>query len=298
MDLLDVLNASAVRSTEIDDDMETTMKRAKRKPNFTPPERMHLAKSYVENVEEYNRGFTSATRGDAKHGRQRLLEKWAAELTAFGVVERTTVEVEQKLRDYMKKIIGNNRRPHKRPLSPAAELLSTVLPQCSTTNSDDVNGSDPQTEYADFLLRQHRAASNDSLENSPDSKKSCPVSVLQNQSRNRFEDQTPILKPESYTEADVVTAGPPIDFSLQIDDTVRMQRALLAQQLENARADHTLKRVQIENARIEQKIKLMEFEKKKLELGRLIKETQPQPVINHSNTNGALPNANVKESKQ
>ncbi|VDK25284.1 unnamed protein product [Anisakis simplex] len=133
---------------------------------------MHLARAYVENVDEYNRGFTAATRGDAKHGRQRLLEKWAVELTAFGVVERTTVEIEQKLRDYMKKIIGNSRRAHRRPLSPAAELLSTVIPQCSTASSSSNNNADesgsvndPQTEYVDFLLRQHRATSNDSFEN-------------------------------------------------------------------------------------------------------------------------------------
>lgn len=216
--------------------IEQPMKRTKRKPNFTAPERMHLARAYVENIEEYNRGFTSATRGDAKHGRQRLLEKWAAELTAFGVVERTTVEVEQKLRDYMKKIIGNSRRPHKRPLSPAAELLSTVIPQCSSTNADESSpASDPQTEYADFLLRQHRATSNDSFENS-------------------------IAEPEC-------TPGPAIDLTtVHLDDTTRMQRAILAQQLENARAEHTLKLIAIENARIDQKLKQIELEKKRLEL--------------------------------
>lgn len=48
-----------------------------------------------------------------------------------------------------------------------------------------------------------------------------------------------------------------------------MQRALLTQQLENARADHTLKTIAIENARIELKLKLLELEKKKLELERL-----------------------------
>lgn len=259
---------NSLTKMEVEDELDEPMKRPKRKPNFTPPERMHLAKSYVESVEEYNRGFTSATRGDAKHGRQRLLEKWAAELTAFGVVERTTVEVEQKLRDYMKKIIGNNKRPHKRPLSPAAELLSTVLPQCSNANVDESgvaiginNTSDPQTEYADFLLRQHRAASHDSVDNS------------------------------YIAEAEVTPPGPTIDFSVHIDETVRMQRALLSQQLENARAEHNLKKVEIENARIEQKIRLIELEKRKLELEKIRKEFQLDlsSCLNHLNGSTSQP---------
>ncbi|KHN88622.1 hypothetical protein Tcan_17758 [Toxocara canis] len=233
--------------------IEHPTKRSKRKPNFTAPERMHLARAYVENIEEYNRGFTSATRGDAKHGRQRLLEKWAAELTAFGVVERTTVEIEQKLRDYMKKIIGNSRRPHRRPLSPAAELLSTVIPQCSATNAEESSpASDPQTEYADFLLQQHRATSNESVENNS------------------------IAEPEPEC-----TPGPAIDLTVHIDETTRMQRTLLAQQLENARAEHTLKLIAIENARIEQKLKQIELEKRRLELEAL--RHRQRNLIVHTN---------------
>lgn len=59
---------------------------------------------------------------------------------------------------------------------------------------------------------------------------------------------------------------------MHIEDTTSLQRALLAQQLENARADHALKLVAIENARIEQKLKMVELEKRKLELQRIQQE--------------------------
>ncbi|MFH4976192.1 hypothetical protein AB6A40_002901 [Gnathostoma spinigerum] len=259
------------------DEIKEQLKRPKRKPNFTPPERMHLARVYVDNVDEYNRGFTASTRGDAKHGRQRLLEKWATELTAFGVAERTTVEVEQKLRDYMKKIMGNNRRPTKRPLSPAAELLSSIIPQCSAAYMEDgsvaISKSDPQTEYVDFLLRQHRTDSDEPMENNWNSHH-----ISEN-------------NPSSCCGESSTTVPTPLDLSLHLDDTARLQRALLAQQLENARTDHAIKLVLLETARIDQKIKLAELEKKKLELEKLqqhrpnVGSPLPQQMSNQLNNN-------------
>uniref|UniRef100_A0A158Q769 Myb_DNA-bind_5 domain-containing protein n=1 Tax=Elaeophora elaphi TaxID=1147741 RepID=A0A158Q769_9BILA len=142
---------------------EPEEKRTRRKPNFTVQERMHLAQSYAESYDEYNRGFTPTTKGEAKIGRQRLLERWAAELSSFGIVERTPVEVEQKIRDYMKKIAANRKRAVKRVMSPPCQLISSVVSEGSTV--DDSTTDDSLIAYAGFLLEQHRAAQNDCTEN-------------------------------------------------------------------------------------------------------------------------------------
>ncbi|MFH4981388.1 hypothetical protein AB6A40_008097 [Gnathostoma spinigerum] len=244
-----------------DMDEERRLRRPK-KPNFTAEERMYLVRNYVDNVLEYNRGFTAATRGDAKHGRTRLLEKWAKELTAFGVAERTTGEIEQKLRDYMKKIIGNNRRPAKRPLSPAAELLSTVMPQLSNSNDDrTATANDPSTDYANFLLRQHRAESDEPNDNGV----SHPQPIENNVSRN-VTDNSHINFTEEASSTDL---GLLPELPLQLADTARLQRSLLNQQLDNARTEHAIKLVLLESLRIEQRIKALELKRKKIELDRL-----------------------------
>ncbi|KAM3723773.1 Xanthine phosphoribosyltransferase [Dirofilaria immitis] len=157
------MSLSSQLLTPLMDFGEPEEKRIRRKPNFTVQERMHLAQSYVESYEEYNRGFTATTKGEAKIGRQRLLERWAAELSSFGIVERTPVEIEQKIRDYMKKIAANRKRAVKRAMSPSCQLISSVVSESSTV--DDSTIDDSLTAYAGFLLEQHRVIQNDCTEN-------------------------------------------------------------------------------------------------------------------------------------
>ncbi|EFO26961.1 hypothetical protein LOAG_01518 [Loa loa] len=137
------ISISSQQLTPLMDFGEPEEKRTRRKPNFT--------------------GFTPTTKGEAKIGRQRLLERWAAELSSFGIVERTPVEVEQKIRDYMKKIAANRKRAVKRAMSPPCQLISSVVSENSTV--DDSTTDDSLTAYAGFLLEQHRATQNDCAEN-------------------------------------------------------------------------------------------------------------------------------------
>ncbi|MCP9259279.1 hypothetical protein DINM_002236 [Dirofilaria immitis] len=185
------MSLSSQLLTPLMDFGEPEEKRIRRKPNFTVQERMHLAQSYVESYEEYNRashsraielrgdyrrmssnttnrkrykkqsgevvkmkGFTATTKGEAKIGRQRLLERWAAELSSFGIVERTPRLYE--------KIAANRKRAVKRAMSPSCQLISSVVSESSTV--DDSTIDDSLTAYAGFLLEQHRVIQNDCTE--------------------------------------------------------------------------------------------------------------------------------------
>ncbi|VDN23440.1 unnamed protein product [Gongylonema pulchrum] len=145
---------------------KTNERRSTRKPNFTVPERMYLAQSYAEKYDEFNQGFTPATKGQERSGRQRLLRKWAFELTTFGVAERTPAEVEQRLRDYLKKISAIRRRKiGPREMSPACALINSVI--STSRRVENVTINDRMTEAAGFLLQQHQAYYPDSAEFEP-----------------------------------------------------------------------------------------------------------------------------------
>ena len=60
-----------------------------------------------------------------------------------------------------------------------------------------------------------------------------------------------------------------IDYAFQIDDTVRLQRQLLEQQVKNAQLDGLLKKTMLETAMIELKIKRTELERREIEMQRL-----------------------------
>lgn len=66
----------------------------------------------------------------------------------------------------MKKIAGNRKRAIKRAMSPACELISTVVPETSAV--EDSTANDSLTAYAGFLLQQHRATHQDSSTFVPD----------------------------------------------------------------------------------------------------------------------------------
>ncbi|VDK56853.1 unnamed protein product [Anisakis simplex] len=73
-----------------------------------------------------------------------------------------------------------------------------------------------------------------------------------------------------------VSNGPTLDLTAHLDETSRIQRCLLSQQLQNARAEHQLKLIAIENARIDQKLKQIELQKRLIELDTLKQQHQTQ----------------------
>ncbi|KAL4002863.1 hypothetical protein ACH3XW_5215 [Acanthocheilonema viteae] len=279
---------------------EPEEKRTRRKPNFTVQERMHLAQSYVESYEEYNRGFTPTTKGEAKIGRQRLLERWAAELSSFGIVERTPVEVEQKIRDYMKKIAANRKRAVKRAMSPPCQLISSVVSENSTL--DDSTTDDSLTAYAGFLLEQHRATQNDCTENfeplglvnnsydveeaklmtnnasvlcfesTNNIRNSCRKRKTSNMSSVSNEKEQPVEMLENSDEV----VPPPSEMHKQQMDFGSIDLALKTVYMEIARKELEKKTLEVEAMKVNLKIKKLELEgkrhdveKKRLELRKL-----------------------------
>uniref|UniRef100_A0A915PBP5 Uncharacterized protein n=1 Tax=Setaria digitata TaxID=48799 RepID=A0A915PBP5_9BILA len=325
---------------------EPEEKRTRRKPNFTVQERMHLAQSYVESYEEYNRatlptdvvvdgkeavyrknnlkitsvqgGFTPTTKGEAKIGRQRLLERWAAELSSFGIVERTPVEVEQKIRDYMKKIAANRKRAVKRAMSPPCQLISSVVSESSTV--DDSTTDDSLTAYAGFLLEQHRATQSDCTENfeplrlissSYDVEESKPMtnnaSLLCFETANNIRgscrkrkasDISPIRNEKEQSvellESSDEVVPPTSEVRRQQLGLGRIDLALKTLYMEIARKELEKKTLEVEAMRVNLEIKRLELagkrhdvEKKRLELEKLQKSAiRNSPTTSSSETSG------------
>ncbi|VDN90138.1 unnamed protein product [Brugia pahangi] len=311
------ISTSSQLLTPLIDFGEPEEKRTRRKPNFTVQERMHLAQSYVESYEEYNRGFTPTTKGEAKIGRQRLLERWAAELSSFGIVERTPVEVEQKIRDYMKKIAANRKRTVKRAMSPPCQLISSVVSESSTV--DDSTADDSLTAYAGFLLEQHRATQNDcnenfeplelvnssydveeakprinntslfclelanNMRNSCRKRKICDMSSFPNEKEQPLEileSSDEVVPPSSEMRKQQMDFGP-IDLALK---TVYIEIA--RKELEKKTLEVEAMKVNLEIRRLELEEKKHDVEKKRLELQKLQKDIIRDPLTSSRESSG------------
>lgn len=294
----DRMNAALHRRTPPLEQTQGEDKRARRKPNFSAQERLHLARSYVEHYEEFNRGFTAATKGEAKIGRQRLLQRWAAELTSFGVVERTPVEIEQKLRDYMKKIAANRKRAIKRAMSPACELINTVVPETSAV--EDSTANDSLTAYAGFLLQQHRATHQDSSTNLGPLE--LVINSYDNEEVKSKMDSIPIIKfgPENGDNKShkrkasaMIASSNNEECSLEplktkeyhsFEQTMRSQRLeisraeleLINANAEVARKTLELKEVEVEMMKVKLEIKKLEREAKGMDVKKMRLEMEQQ----------------------
>ncbi|KAK0395021.1 hypothetical protein QR680_001070 [Steinernema hermaphroditum] len=91
-----------------------------RSPPFSDVEKMMLAERYSQNYVDYNLNVNAmSSKCETGVTRSSLLRKWSDELTAVGVSQRTPAMVEQKIRDYIKKITKYNNKLEEEDLDPA-----------------------------------------------------------------------------------------------------------------------------------------------------------------------------------
>ncbi|TMS34709.1 hypothetical protein L596_002245 [Steinernema carpocapsae] len=93
-----------------------------RSPPFSDVEKMMLAERYAQNYVDYNLNVNAmSSKYETGLTRASLLRKWSEELTAVGVSQRTPAMVEQKIRDYIKKITKYNNKLDEEDTDPATK---------------------------------------------------------------------------------------------------------------------------------------------------------------------------------
>uniref|UniRef100_A0A1I8AWD2 WD_REPEATS_REGION domain-containing protein n=1 Tax=Steinernema glaseri TaxID=37863 RepID=A0A1I8AWD2_9BILA len=110
-------------ATHADDSNDSAPPQKKwRSPPFSDVEKMMLAERYSQNYVDYNLNVNAmSSKCETGLTRASLLRRWSEELTAVGVSHRTPAMVEQKIRDYIKKITKYNNKLEEEDIDPATK---------------------------------------------------------------------------------------------------------------------------------------------------------------------------------